>query len=127
MFKLKTYTSLQPAGAFYIQSKGFHAGRPLKDPIRNCFAVYTDDDLLFEKVYSIFTGRLFEPCIHGTAIPTVRIGDVREVIETALSQHKDVEKELKTIRSIDQLLCNMEKQISLYKQMQVALCRKINS
>jgi hypothetical protein len=127
MYSLKTYTCLQSAGNFYIQSKGYHAGRPLRNPIRNCFVVFTDDELLFEKVYSMFVGRMFEPFIHGTAIPTIRISDVQEVIDTALSLQKNVEKELRIIRSIDNLLFNMQKQINLYKEMQVALCRKINS
>ncbi|CAN5553675.1 hypothetical protein BH11BAC1_BH11BAC1_29830 [soil metagenome] len=125
--KLRTWTGTQSPGCFYIQSKGQHAGRPLKNPIRNCFAVYTDDDLLFEKVYSLFVGRMFERHIHGTCIPTIRMTDVHEVIEIALVLQGDVQKELKTIRSIDNLVGNLHQQIKLYKEIQIALCRKINS
>lgn len=127
MYKLKTYTSKLPPGNFYIQNKGLHSGRPLKFPIRNCYVVYTDDDLLFEKVYSLFIGRMFEPIIHGTAIPTIRIGDVREVIEISLARHKGISKELQIIRNIDQMLQKLEKQRAVYKELQVAVCRKINS
>jgi len=125
--KLRTWNGTQQPACFYIQNKGLHSGRPLRKPIRNCFAVYTDDDLLFEKVYSMFIGRLFEPFIGGSVVPFIRKREVLDVITTSLSVHKDISKELHTIRKIDEALLNIHRQITLYKQMQLALCRKINS
>ena len=127
MFQLKTYHSDRPAGSFYIQSKGLHAGRPLKRPIANCFTVFTDDDLLFDKVYSMWIGRLFEPVICGSVIPFIRKKDVKDVIEAALRNHRDVNRELATLRTIDQLICNLERQLRHCREMQKTLCRKINS
>jgi hypothetical protein len=126
-FKLRTYTGSQADGQFYIQSKGLHAGRPLKNPIRNCFVVYTDDELLFEKVYSLYVGKYFEYYIHGSVVPFICIDDVRCTIEDALSRNHYVIKELETIRLVDELVNNMNEKIKLYKAMQVGLCRKINT
>lgn len=125
--KIQTYTGTQQSGSFYIQSKGLNAGRPLRNPIRNCFVVYTDDELLFEKVYSLYVGKYFEYYLHGSVIPFICIDDVRCTIEDALTKNHYNEKELQAVRNVDEMLDNLNKKIQLYKSLQVALCRKINS
>jgi hypothetical protein len=124
--KLRTWTGTQPPGCFYIQNKGLHAGRPLRKPIRNCFVVYSDDELLFEKVYCMFKGKLFERYIHGSVVPTICIGHVQYIIETVLLTQKDIRKELETIRSVEKLILNLEQQINLYRQILISICQKIN-
>ncbi len=125
--KLKCYTGNEQPGSFYIQAKGLHAGRPLKNPIRNCFVVYTDDEMLFEKVYSLWVGRYFEPHIGGSVVPFIRIGDVKDVLNIAIRSQRNNTKELQAIKQIDVLLSNIADQVKHYKELQRMLCRKINS
>jgi hypothetical protein len=126
-FELRTYSCRSKPGSFYIQSKGLHAGRPLEKPIANCFVVYTDTPLLYERVYSLFVGRFFEPHIGGSVVPFIRIDDVRHVITEALRQENDFRKELQSIQQVDKMLQCLQEQMKLYKMMRLALCRKINS
>lgn len=125
-FKLSCYNGSNE-GNFYIQSKGLHAGRPLRAPIPNCFVCNTSIPFLFERIYSMYVGRYFEPIICGSVVPFIRIDETREVINTALDQQPTTcEKELETINKIDCLLKNMQEQLAQYKAIQKTLCRKIN-
>lgn len=126
MCKLKTYHTELPAGSFYIQSKGLHAGRPLKKPIANCFVVYSDDEHLFSRVYALYVGKFFAYYIGGSVVPFIRIDDVRKLIDQAQREKKDFSKELQVIQQIDQMLGSLHDQIKKYRELQHALCKKVN-
>jgi hypothetical protein len=125
VYTLKTYKEGIKEGAFYIQSKGLHSGRPLRKPIKNCFVVYTSDTLLFSRVYALFLLRKFEYYIHGSVIPFVRICDVFELLDFALSCKRDYSHELRAIHYIDKLILNTLQEIKIYKQLQQTLARKV--
>jgi|SRR3990167_10112867 len=124
-FTIKCFNGTQPPGTFYIQNKGLHAGRPLKNPIANCFVIYTEDEHLFSRVYALFVGRCFEYYIIGSVIPTIRIGDVKNLIEQAQRIPQDFTKQLQAIHKIDSLLCNIEEQRTHYRALQRSICRTI--
>lgn len=129
MFRLWTYNPERPRkGSFYIQSKGEHAGRPLMEPIPNCFGVETSDPLLFARVYSLYKGGFFRYHLCGSVIPFVRIKDARGVIEMALRQpSNEWEKELQAINMIDAAVMSLQGQIEHYRQLQTAFCHKVNA
>jgi hypothetical protein len=113
---------------FWIQSKGEHAGRPLRAPIANCFCVKTENPLLFARVYSLYKGGFFKYHIIGSVVPFIRIGEVRRVIDLATQEPcKKWEKELKTISQIDAAVLNYEKMISTYRKLQESFCYKVNA
>jgi len=127
-FRLFTYNPERPKPAsFYIQSKGDHAGRPLREPIPNCFGIVTSDPLLFARIYSLYKGQFFRCHIIGTVIPFLRIKDAKDVIATALRCPScELEKELTAISTIDTALTTLRAKMASYEQMQLLLCRKVN-
>jgi hypothetical protein len=124
-FSLTTYRQGKTA-PFYIQSKGLHSGRPLKKPIPNCFCVHSSIENLYEIVFAMYKGKLFEPIICGSVVPFIRIDEVKYLINKTLSTYKPSNaQKLKSIEKIDLLLSSMASQIKLYTQMQTAICREI--
>lgn len=116
MFRLYTHDIGSPkTAAFYIQSKGNHAGRPLSTPIANCFAVVTDEKQLYELVYSLFVSRKFESLLIGSVVPFIRIGEATKLIET-FAPIAD-KKKLTLLHKVDELVKETEKKYKLTLQM----------
>ena len=118
MLRVETYNG-QKSANFYIQCKGNYSGRPLKKPIPNCFAVYTNNPLAFEIVYCLFKGKLFEYYIIGSVIPFIRISAVKKILEQYLIV-EFCEKKLKAIQGIDELLTLKQEQIKTLMDLQTA-------
>ena len=122
---IKTYSGQK--ADFYIQAKGLKAGRPLKEPKANSFAVTTNIDNAYEIVFSLWKGKAFRCDIIGSVIPFIRISAVKKIVSRALSNiDKYDEKHLKAIEAIDNQVDNLEAQIKLLKEYQVMLAIKSN-
>ena len=112
---------------FYIQCKGHHAGRPLSEPIPNCWAVYSTVPHLREIVFSIYKSRQLEPYIIGTCIPFIRLYEYRAILEQAVQNHGGYNRDnLRTIELIEAQAEALTKQLDLLRQYQTALAYKIN-
>jgi hypothetical protein len=107
-FSIFTHNSEKPKKAtFNIQSKGLHSGRPLKNPIPNCFAVITEESQLFELVYSLYISKKFERLLIGSVIPFIRIAEAQILIKTfAPIANK---KRLSALAQVDQFVQQSEK------------------
>ncbi|OFX52343.1 MAG: hypothetical protein A2066_00180 [Bacteroidetes bacterium GWB2_41_8] len=127
MVRIITYDPSKPVTAdFYIQNKGNHSGRPLKEPKPNCFAVYTNEVHLFELVYSLYLSRSFEPHIIGSVVPFIRLPDVKNVVAYGLERFKPERlKYLKTIREIDKALKVQQEQTKYYNELKIAIALSI--
>lgn len=123
-FTIRSYPNKTPQmPSFYIQIKGNYSGRPLRKPIPNCAAVYTDNPILFEIVYALFKGKRFEPDLKGTAVPYVRIDDLKNVISIGVLKYNDKKAHLlQNVNKIDTLLLNLTQQLKTVKQLQYAYC-----
>jgi len=105
--------------------KGLHSGRPLRKPIQNCVAVYTDNELLFDLVYLLYKGRKFESDIIGSVVPFIRIDDLRKVISAGLQKYSsDKEKYLTQNAAIDQLISMYQEKIKTLQSLQMAFCHE---
>lgn len=103
-----------------------NAGKPLRSPLRNSFAVFTDDEFLFQKVQVLFEGKFFEPFIWGSVIPFIRLEDVKKVIrETKLKEGERTDKMLTSLNEIDKAILNAQDKIKLLKQLKVAIAREV--
>lgn len=123
--KIVTYTGKQKAD-FYIQNKGYNSGRPLRIPLRNSFAVFTDDDFLFQKVQALFIGKFFEPLIHGSVIPTICLKDVKDIIErTPIKRDDKALKQLKSLQDIDSLILVTQDKIKLLVNLKIAIAQEV--
>jgi len=119
--KLKTYNGQE--ASFYIQCKGLHSGRPMKDPIPNCFAVFSNDKNDYALCYSIWKAKLYEPYIWGSVIPFIRITHARNIINNAMKNSYDVNK-LESVMDIDELISIEEKKLAKLKVLQEVIAKR---
>lgn len=113
---------------FYIQSKGLHAGRPMRNPIPNCFAVETNIENSYEIIYSLWKGKSFKHFIGGSVIPFIKISDVKKIVGKAIDKADNYNKNnLKKIELIDKQIENTLRQLELLKQMQVSIAIQTNN
>lgn len=109
---------------FYIQCKGLHSGKPLKQPIPNCFSVITDTPNAFELAYAAFISKHYSRHIKGSVVPYIRIADAKEVLSYFLPKlNEQSRKSLKKLEQIDQAIINTKNQLALLEQMKVSTAR----
>lgn len=123
MFRLKCHQANEPTPKFYIQSKGEHSGRPLKNPIPNCFSVYTDNEILFSLVYALYIGGKFKHLIGGSVVPFIRLDDAKNLIRDNLIYQSNAQLFLK-VEKVDEVKENLKQQLILLDQLQRALCNQ---
>ena len=109
-FKLKTYQAgSTPANqGFFIQSRGYHSGRPLKEPIANCYRLQptgaTSAETLYWLTYCLYKSQAFHPYLIGSVIPFLRLDECRKVIARALvTVQRNPQSLTKTIALISDL------------------------
>ncbi len=105
--------------------KGNHSGRPLRNPIKNCVAVYSDIPYLFEVVYLLFKGKKFNIHIGGSVVPFIKIEFVKQVMNEGIEKYNPSKlKLLEQVNSIDKLVTVTEEKIKLFQMMQIAICQE---
>jgi len=125
LFSLRQYNGKKDA-TFYIQCKGLHSGKPLMKPIPNCFSVYCADFHLFFLVLALYKGRRFEPLIHGSVVPFIRIKETENLIECHLATFTPEKYPLfEKLVSIDRLVKNLDEQKKVCAQLQVMFCSQL--
>jgi len=124
--KFCTYTQKQKKANFYIQRHGTNAGRPTKEPIRNCFAVYTDNPNAYKIFYAMYRANIYHYYLHGTCQRFINITNLKDIIRNHYKEDADP-LALDTIIQVDLLLKNLDLQIQKYKQIQIGLSKKILS
>lgn len=113
--------------AFWVQSKGLHAGRPLDKPIANCWAVYSDIPYLKSIAYSIYVSEHLRVNILGSVVPFLRLSDYRPIITKAAGLALEYDtKHLKTLEFLHDQIGSFETKLELFKRFQAALAFKIN-
>lgn len=123
---IKQYNGQQ--ATFYIQCKGEHSGRPLKTPIPNCFAIFTDIPNAFELAYAAFISKSYHRYLKGSCQQFIRISDAKEVLYNCLSKVTEQKRNnLKKIQQIDDQILNVKKQLEILNQSKVYLAKTIIS
>jgi hypothetical protein len=123
MTQINTYNG-RNSGTFYIQSKGNHAGRPLKDPIPNCFVVSTDVENAFERAYALFVSGAYKRDIIGSVIPFIHKRNVERQLIPELQSHFSNLNQLEAVRLMDENIAIMKEKIRLMEQMKIAMAKK---
>jgi hypothetical protein len=74
---------------FFILNKGQNAGKPMRYFCPNCFVFFADSeeekDYFFFLLHGIWELKLFRKCLVGSAIPYLRIVDLKDLIEETLN------------------------------------------
>lgn len=121
---IKQYNGTE--ATFYIQCKGEHSGRPLRNAIPNCFAVFTDLPNAFEIAYAAFVSKHYHRHLKGSVIPYVRISDVEEVLGMFIDRiDQSNEHRLKQIEDIDRAIEAAKKQLTLLEQAKILTARRL--
>jgi len=121
--KIATYKKQENAD-FFILNKGDQAGKPSLKPWHagNCFAVNSENPKEdFARVYCAYISRSFYPYLLGTAIPFLRISDIRKVLGLTKHIKRD---ELSKIYEAEQKIRHYEKVLRLCTELRDSLARK---
>lgn len=115
----------QPA-PLYIQSKGNHAGRPLRQPIANCFAVYSTHPHLYAVAFAAYSAKAYDQFIGGSVIPFLRMDDATEVLNTfILRATPEKAKQLAAIQLADDLHARMLRAADKAFRLRYQLARRL--
>lgn len=91
--------------SFYLQSKGYHAGRPMKEPCANCFRIscnnQTEMDFWYAVCEMLFISRSYDVHIIGSVVPFIRIKTVKDLINRF--DHSVPDSILKQAKTVHQL------------------------
>lgn len=114
---------------FYIQSRGYNAGRPLKKPIPNCWEVRTERSADFEILYIIFTSKILEPFFCGSVIPFIRLKDYKNIImpilQNAIHENRIINEHYLQIRKIESQLQQQDKIKKLMQELKKTLSAEL--
>ena len=128
--QIKKYTGkmAQPQEAetvFFIQSHGNNAGRPLKEPIPNCWEVRTVRQQDWEILSIVFISKVLDPFITGSVIPFIRLSDYKKIIAPILKHgvHKNGKLNARylQIRQIEELIRIKKEQLSKLGELKTAI------
>lgn len=110
---------------FFVQSHGFNAGRPLKNPIPNCWEVRTERSADFEILYIIFESKILTPFFRGSVIPFIALSEYRNIIspilKNAIHENRIINAHYLQIRKIEQQQENQTKIQNLMKELKKSL------
>lgn len=132
-FRLVTFNpQLHTSGPnqIFILSKGNNAGKPLRRPCPNCFTLYTSEELtdtFYWMLYGLFLSKKFKPYIKGSAVPYIRIGDAKIVLNIYLAQNSDrvINETIVQIKKIHTLMQHNEKVQAQLEQLRLALIYRL--
>ena len=107
---------------FYIQCKGNNAGRPLKEPIPNCWEVRTQRSTDFEILCILFESKILSVFLIGSVIPFLRLGDYKKIInpllEKAIHDNRIINLHYLQIRKIEENIHDEKRKFEMEKKVE---------
>ena len=114
---------------FFVQSHGFNAGRPLKNPLCNCWEVRTNRSADFEILSLILERKILMPFIGGSVIPFLRLSDYRNIIfpilENAIHENRIINEHYLQIRKIERQMQQQDKIKNLMQELKKTISREV--
>lgn len=134
-YTLTTYKPNQEYSGyhFFILNKGLNSGKPLKEPIPNCFVCScnseTERDFLYWFVFGLWQSKAFEPYLTGSVISFIRKKELSTVINQGMEKLKvnelKAKKNISAIQKVEIYRLNILKQIQLIGDLKKALIFEI--
>lgn len=110
---------------FYIQSHGFHAGRPLRNPISNSWELQTDVKNAFEICFMLYTSKTLVNHLRGSVIPFLSLVEYKKLLkpllENPIKDDTSAQKKLKSLQLITELITQQEQKKTHYTQLKTLL------
>ena len=134
MISIKKYTgTTQPIKngqfRFFIQSHGFNAGRPLRNPKVNCWEFITEREADFEILYIVFESKILQSFIRGSVIPFIALNEYKNIIspilKNAIHENRIINEHYLQLRKIEQQTARQEKIIKLLKEMKIVVSNQV--
>lgn len=114
---------------FYIQSKGNRAGRPIKQPIPNCWEVRTFRSVDFEILYIVYESKILSYFLRGSVIPFLSLEEYKKIIypilKKAIHENNIINEHYLQIRKIEENILNQDKIKVLLTNLKVSLSHKV--
>lgn len=133
--KIKTHKmkNTYAGNHFFILSKGNNSGKPMETPCPNCFVCLCKDEAEKQRLYWLFyglwQGLYFHPFLTGSVIPFIRLDDLKNVAEIALSkielQPQQFDKNVSMVQLLNEKAKVVQEQIKLIKQAKKALMYQV--
>lgn len=134
MISIKKYTgTTQPIKngqfRFFIQSHGFNAGRPLRNPKVNCWEFITEREADFEILYIVFESKILQSFIRGSVIPFIALNEYKNIIspilKNAIHENRIINEHYLQLRKIEQQTAHQEKIIKLLQEMKIVVSNQV--
>lgn len=118
---------------FFILNKGNNSGKPLETPCTNCFVCLCKDEAEKQRLYWLFyglwQGMYFHPFLTGSVISFIRLDDLKNVAEMALTKvelkPQQFNKNVSMVQLLDEKAKVVQEQIKLIKQAKKALMYQV--
>jgi hypothetical protein len=137
-FIIKTHLkdTIYKGNQVFILNKGMNSGKPQKEPFTNSFVIScqneTDSETIYWLAYSLWKSNFWHQFLIGSVIPFLRINDFKKDFEfkvyEMLQEHELHQKQIQTLRLLEQKEDQLHKNILLINEMRRAIlnryCRK---
>jgi hypothetical protein len=107
---------------FWIQSHGYHAGRPLREPIPNSWQIETKNPRAFELCFMLYKSRFLKNHIRGSVIPFIALHEYRKILNKILANpvqtDEEVQKKLKGLTLSTKAIEEQQKKLTYFLELQ---------
>lgn len=129
LYTLSAHKAVPRELSIYIQSHGNHAGRPLRQPIPNCFTLTVRNTADLEKMWwlcvMLYRGNAYFPIIRGSVIPFITKNECRDVLDHGMNRvnqkPQSFTKAIKVLTAIDSYLELEKKRSKTMHELQLSL------
>ena len=132
--KIKTYNGERTKPkenefVFYIQNKGFYAGRTMREPKPNSWEVITTRRIDFEILSIVFESRILENFIIGSVIPFIRLEDYKKIIfpilKNAIHEDNTINEKYLQLQKIEELKIARLEMVHILDKMKKAISNDV--
>lgn len=114
---------------FYIQSHGYHAGRPLIKPIPNSWEIDTETKNAFEICFMVYNSKILKNYLRGSVIPFLSLHEYKKIIKPIFSNPIQFEeitiKKLNTLKLLDAAIKQEEEKRKYYHQLKTTIAHEL--
>jgi len=129
-FTVKTFDpnkNIISANSFFIQSKGYNSGRPLREPKVNCWQIETDIEFAFEILTVLWLSKYYHPHLCGSVIPFLKIRDFKKLVNPVFcaSSKIDFKAHFQTLQGIEELITNTQSKLKLINSLKISTANQL--
>lgn len=129
VFNGKTAEPRENETVFYIQSRGNRAGRPIKQPMPNCWEVRTYRNVDFEILSIVYESKILSVFLRGSVIPFLSLEEYKKIVspilKKAIHENRIINEHYLQIRKIEENILHQDKIKNLLKELKVSLSHKV--